>query len=81
VPVTVTGQACVFEAQFSWELQQGSTVVKSGNTTASIACPDYGTYTIALGSLPSGSYTIRLYDLSMKDGSVMYETRVPFVVS
>ena len=80
VPVTVTGQACVFEAQFSWELLQGSTVVKSGNTTASIACPDYGTYTIALGSLPSGSYTIRLYDLSMKDGSVLYETRVPFMV-
>jgi hypothetical protein len=79
--VTVTGQACVFEAQFSWELQQGSTVVKSGNTTASIACPDYGTYTITLGSLPSGSYTIRLYDLSMKDGSVLYETRVPFIVS
>jgi len=81
VPVTVTGQACVFEAQFSWELLQGSTVVKSGNTTASIACPDYGTYTITLGSLPSGSYTIRLYDLSMKDGSVLYETRVPFIVS
>lgn len=81
VPVTVTGQACVFEAQFSWELLQGSTVVKSGNTMASIACPDYGTYTIPLGSLPSGSYTIRLYDLSMKDGSVFYETRVPFVVS
>ena len=80
VPVTVTGQACVFEAQFSWELQQGSTVVKSGNTTASIACPDYGTYTIALGSLPSGSYTIRLYETSMKDGSVAYETRLTFTV-
>jgi hypothetical protein len=81
VPVTVTGQACVFEAQFVWQLLQGSTVVKSGNTTASIACPDYGTYSIALGSLSSGSYTIRLYDLSMKDGSVVYETRVPFIVS
>lgn len=81
VPVSVTGQACVFEAQFSWELLQGSTVVKSGNTMASIACPDYGTYSITLGSLPSGSYTIRLYDLSMKDGSVFFETRVPFVVS
>ena len=81
VPVTVTGQACVFEAQFSWELLQGSTVVKSGNTTSSIACPDYGTYSITLGSLLAGSYTIRLYDLSMKDGSVAYETRVLFTVS
>ena len=80
-PVTVTGQACVFEAQFSWELLQGSTVVKSGNTMATIGCPDRGTYSIALGSLPTGSYTIRLYDTSMKDGSVAYETRMPFVVS
>ena len=81
VPVTVTGQACVFEAQFSWQLLQGSTVVSSGSAMASIACPDYGTYTITLGSLPAGSYTIRLYDTSMKDGSVAYETRVPFTVS
>ena len=81
VPVTVTGQACVFEAQFSWQLLQGSTVVTSGSAMASTACPDYGAYTIALGSLPAGSYTIRLYDTSMKDGSVAYETRVTFTVS
>jgi hypothetical protein len=81
VPVTVTGQACVFEAQFAWQLLQGSSVVTSGSAMASIACPDYGTYTITLGSLPTGTYTIRLYDTSMKDGSVAYETRVTFTVS
>jgi len=81
VPVAVTGQACVFEAQFSWELLQGSTVVKSGNTMASNGCPDYGTYTTNLGSLPSGTYTIRVEDISAKDGSIAYETRVTFTVS
>lgn len=80
-PVTVTGQACVFEAQFAWELLQGTTKVASGNTTASIGCPDYGTYSIPLGTLAPGSYTIRAYDVSMKDGSIAYETRVPFTVS
>jgi Immunoglobulin-like domain of bacterial spore germination/Sporulation and spore germination len=81
VPVTVTGEACVFEAQFTWQLLQGTTVVTSGSTTATSGCPDRGTYSIALGSLPSGSYTIRLYETSMKDGSVAYETRVAFTVS
>jgi hypothetical protein len=81
VPVTVTGEACVFEAQFAWQLLQGSTAVTSGSTTATSACPDRGTYSIALGSLPSGSYTIRLYETSMKDGSVAYETRAALTVS
>jgi len=80
-PVTVTGQACVFEAQFPWQVLQGSTVVKSGSATASIACPDYGTYSISVGSLTAGTYTIRMQDISPKDGSVAYETRVPFIVS
>jgi hypothetical protein len=80
-PVTVTGQACVFEAQFPWELLQGSTVVKSGSGHAAIACPDYGAYSISLGTLSAGTYTIRATDVSMKDGSVTYETRVTFTVS
>ena len=80
-PITVTGQACVFEAQFPWQLLQGSTVVTSGPAKASIACPDYGTYSIALGSLSAGTYTIRVQDISMKDGSVAYQTSVTFTVS
>ncbi len=80
-PVTVTGEACVFEAQFAYELLQGSTVVKQGGVTASIGCPTRGTYSIPLGTLAAGSYTIRVYDTSMKDGSVSYETRTDFTVS
>lgn len=80
-PVTVTGQACVFEATVSWELLQGSTVVTSGFTMANAGCPDRGTYSIAVGTVPAGAYTIRVFETSMKDGSVFFETRSPFVVS
>ncbi|HET7724801.1 MAG TPA: Gmad2 immunoglobulin-like domain-containing protein [Propionibacteriaceae bacterium] len=80
-PVTVTGQACVFEASFQWQLLRGTTVVDSGNTSATIGCPTQGSYSISLGNRPAGTYTIRVYDLSMKDGSVFYETRVTFTVS
>ncbi len=80
-PVAVQGEACVFEAQFSWELLQGTTVVKSGNAMATSGCPDRGSYSIDLGALAGGQYTIHLWEVSMKDGSVQYETRVPFTVA
>jgi hypothetical protein len=80
-PVTVTGQACVFEAQFPWQLMQGSTVVKTGSGKASIACPDYGTFSISLGTLAAGTYTMQAADISAKDGSTTYEARVTFTVS
>lgn len=80
-PVTVTGEACVFEAQFAYELLQGTTVVKKGGVTATSGCPTRGTYSIPLGTLAAGAYTIRVYDTSMKDGSVSYETRTDFTVS
>ena len=80
-PVTVTGQACVFEAQFAWQLLHGSVVVDSGSAKASAGCPTQSPYSIALGARPAGTYTMRVYDLSAKDGSVAYETRVTFTVS
>jgi hypothetical protein len=80
-PVSIHGEACVFEAQFSWELLQGTTVVTSGTATATSGCPDRGSYVVELGTLTAGSYTVRLWEVSMKDGSVAYETRVPFTVS
>lgn len=80
-PVAVSGQACVFEATFPWQLLQGSTVIDSGTAMASGGCPTQSPYSFSLGSRPAGTYTIRLQDISMKDGSVMYETRVTFTIS
>jgi len=80
-PVTVTGQACVFEAQFPWQLLKGTTVVASGTATASGGCPVQSPYSISLGARPSGTYTIRVQEISMKDGSVSYQTQVTFTVA
>lgn len=79
-PVVVTGQACVFEAQFSWELGRGGSVIRSGTTMATSGCPERGTYSIDLGVLPAGEYSIRVFELSAADGSVFSETRMPFTV-
>jgi hypothetical protein len=79
-PVVVTGQAIVFEATVAWQLKSGATVVKSGNTTASIGAPYQGTYSVTLGRLAPGTYSIRVYELSAADGSVAAEKVVSFSV-
>jgi hypothetical protein len=79
-PVVVTGQACVFEATFSWELSRGDAVVKSGTSMATSGCPERGTYSIDLGILTAGEYSIRVFEVSAADGSVFTQTREPFTV-
>jgi hypothetical protein len=78
--VTVTGQATVFEASLAWDLRRGATTVKQGHTTASIGAPDRGQYSIELGVLPSGTYTIHVWEPSAKDGSVQAERSTSFTV-
>ena len=78
--VTVQGLAIVFEANVSWELQRGTTQVKNGHTSASAGAPVQGKYTIGLGVLPAGDYSIRVWEASAKDGSVAAEKTVSFSV-
>ena len=78
--VTVKGQATVFEANVAWDLQRGATTVKQGHATASIGAPERGQYSIDLGTLQPGSYTIHVWEPSAKDGSVAAERSVGFTV-
>jgi hypothetical protein len=70
--VTVTGSAIVFEATVTWELDRGATQVKKGHTMASVGAPMQGTYSIALGTLAPGTYTIRVVELSQADGEQVH---------
>lgn len=80
-PVTVTGLASVFEAQFSWQVLRGSVVVASGRARAATAAPTRSAFTIPVGPLPAGSYTLRLLDPSPKgDGSLAAEVTSTFTV-
>ncbi len=78
--VVVTGQACVFEANVTWELRQGGSVVKQGHTTATSGCPQQGSWTVDLGTLATGRYEFRAIEISMKDGSIAFQNIVPFTV-
>jgi Immunoglobulin-like domain of bacterial spore germination/Sporulation and spore germination len=78
--VVVTGQACVFEANVTWELRQGGSVVQQGHTTATSGCPQQGSWTVNVGTLPAGQYEFRGIEVSPKDGSIAFQNIVPFTV-
>lgn len=78
--VTVTGQASTFEASLSWQLLRGETVLHEGFTTASAGAPARGEFTFTVPALPAGSYTIRVFEVSLEDGSDRAEQRIPFSV-
>lgn len=80
-PVVITGMACTFEANVSWELLQAKAIINSGATTAASACPDRSAWKIDLGELAPGKYTIRVFDLSAQDGSVVSEDDKDFTVN
>jgi hypothetical protein len=79
--VVVTGESCAFEATTQWQLKRDGTTIKSGVTMASSGCPTRGTWQVRLGPLSGGSYTFRMYEVSMKDGQgIVAETSRTFAV-
>ncbi len=78
--VVVTGLACVQEANVTWELRQGGSVVRQGHTMASSGCPQQGSWSVDLGTLAGGRYEFRATEISMKDGSVAFANVVPYTV-
>jgi hypothetical protein len=77
-PVTVKGLAIVFEANVSWQLRRGGDQIADGHTTASIGAPMQGEYSIALGTLSRGDYSIRVYEMSMEGGNKVVGEKVVF---
>jgi Immunoglobulin-like domain of bacterial spore germination len=66
-PVTVRGSANVFEANVNWDLRDArGRVVDSGFATAGFM--QWKDFSIDLGTLDPGTYTIRAYETSAKTG-------------
>jgi len=70
LPLTISGQACTFEANVIWKLLQNNIVVKEGFTTATSGCPDRGNWSIPFEDLEAGEYTIQALEYSAEDGSL-----------
>jgi len=79
-PVSISGSACTFEANVSWELSQGGEVKDSGATTAEFACPDRSDWKLDLGDLAAGNYVLTVSDFSAEDGSLIFADSKAFTV-
>ncbi len=79
-PVTVSGQACTFEANVVWKLSRDGKVVQEGFTTATSGCPDRGDWSISLKDLEPGEYIIQAVEYSAEDGSLFAKDDKKFIV-
>lgn len=68
--VTISGKAIVFEGVVNFDVQQDGQTVASGHAQT-VGAPAQGDWSASV-TLPPGTYTIRAYELSAKDGSITY---------
>jgi hypothetical protein len=73
------GEASVFEATVSWEFRQAGRVVKAGHTNATTGAPGRGSWS-AVADVPPGSYVLRAYESSAKDGTPTHIDDKPVTV-
>ncbi|MFM6850255.1 MAG: Gmad2 immunoglobulin-like domain-containing protein [Terrabacter sp.] len=77
--LTASGVASTFEANVEWEVLRDGVSFEKGFTTASAGAPARGTYRLTTKKpLPAGSYVLRVFESSAKDGSLASEQRTPF---
>jgi spore germination protein GerM len=69
--VSFGGEATVFEGTVNWEIRMNGAVLTKGHSQASVGAPDRGTWQASV-TLAPGTYTIRAYEVSAKDGSQTY---------
>ena len=79
-PITISGEACTFEANVVWKLSKDGVLLKSGAETAQEACPTRSKWTLKLGELARGSYQLSVVDYSAKDGSLIAQDTKNFKV-
>ena len=68
---TFGGEATVFEGTVSWQIEQHGYVLRKGSAQASVGGPQRGTWSQTV-TLAPGTYTIKAFETSAKDGSQTY---------
>jgi hypothetical protein len=76
----ITGKAQVFEASFSWVIEDGHNELKSGHQMTDAGAPEWGSFKFTVDAQkhrPNSTLTIVLFEASAKDGSRQYELPIP----
>lgn len=76
----ITGEAQVFEAAFSWTIEDGHNVIKEGHETTLAGAPEWGSFDFTVNAekeRENSTLLLVLYEGSPKDGSRQHELPVP----
>ncbi|WP_158606447.1 Gmad2 immunoglobulin-like domain-containing protein [Paenibacillus ginsengarvi] len=79
----VEGEARVFEASFSWSLEDGHNILAEGHEMAAGGAPAWGRFSFTINVPPASqpNVTLLLFVHSAKDGSVQQQLVVPLKVA
>lgn len=75
----ITGRAQIFEASFSWYVEDGHEEIKSGHSMTDAGAPEWGDFSFTVRvkkKRPNSTLHLVLYESSAKDGSRQYELPV-----
>ena len=78
----VSGKAQVFEAAFSWVVEDGHDELKAGHEMTDAGAPAWGNFKFSVDvtkKIENSTLILILYESSPKDGSRQYELPVPLV--
>jgi len=79
---TVEGEARVFEAAFSWVLEDGHSVLAEGHEMASAGAPEWGSFSfeVSFDHASQPNVMLVLFVYSPRDGSMEKELVIPLTV-
>jgi len=79
---TVEGEARVFEAAFSWVLEDGHSILAEGHEMADAGAPEWGSFSfdVSFDRATQPNITLVIYVHSAKDGSMENELILPLTV-
>lgn len=64
-PVTVRGSVCTQDPNLNWQLLQDGVVLRSGQAKVQSRCPTRSPWSVPLGQLAPGRYTLRAFRLRL----------------
>ena len=72
----IRGKGQIFEAAFSWVIEDGHEELKKGYEMTDAGAPEWGNFDFTVGAYkkrPNSTLHIVIYEVSAKDGSRQYE--------
>ena len=76
----ITGEGQIFEASFSWIIEDGHNELASGYATTDAGAPEWGKFSFSVkppARKPNTSLHLVIFETSAKDGSRQYELPLP----